>query len=47
MTEIERLQNLPDGYTDVPSVPAQKRVEMIGNGWTVDVIAHIFSYMEV
>lgn len=47
MTEIERLQNLPDGYTDVPTVPSQKRVEMIGNGWTVDVIAHIFSYMEV
>lgn len=46
MTEIERLQNLPDGYTDIPSIPTQKRVEMIGNGWTVDVIAHIFSYME-
>lgn len=47
LTEIERLQNLPDGYTNVSSVPNQKRVEMIGNGWTVDVIAHIFSYMEV
>ena len=47
LTEIERLQTLPDGYTDVPSIPSQKRVEMIGNGWTVDVIAHIFSFMEV
>lgn len=47
LTEIERLQNLPDGYTNVPSIPNQKRVEMIGNGWTVDVIAHIFSFMEV
>ena len=46
LTEIERLQNLPDGYTNVASVPTQKRVEMIGNGWTVDVIAHIFSFME-
>lgn len=47
MTEIERLQNLPDGYTNVSSVPTQKRVEMIGNGWTVDVIAHIFSFIKV
>lgn len=23
-----------------------QRYKMIGNGWTVDVIAHIFSYME-
>lgn len=47
ISEIERLQNLPEGYTGVASIPTQKRVEMIGNGWTVDVIAHIFSYMEV
>lgn len=46
LTEIERLQTLPDGYTDIPTIPNQKRVEMIGNGWTVDVIAHIFSFME-
>ena len=46
ITEIERLQNLPDGYTYHPSVNTQKRTEMIGNGWTVDVIAHIFSYIK-
>lgn len=45
LTEIERLQNLPDGYTDLPNISSQKRSEMIGNGWTVDVISHIFSYM--
>lgn len=45
MTEIERLQNLPDGYTAVDGISDQKRTEMIGNGWTVDVICHIFSYM--
>jgi DNA-cytosine methyltransferase len=43
LTEMERLQNLPDGYTEHNSVKSQKRIEMIGNGWTVDVIAHIFS----
>lgn len=45
LTEIERLQNLPDGYTDLANISEQKRTEMIGNGWTVDIISHIFSYM--
>lgn len=39
--EAERLQTLPDNYTDC--VPKTRRFEAIGNGWTVDVIAHIFS----
>lgn len=39
-TEAERLQTLPDGYTE--GVPKTRRFEAIGNGWTVDVIAHIF-----
>ena len=45
LTEIERLQNLPDGYTKVSNISDQKRTEMIGNGWTIDVISHIFSYI--
>lgn len=41
--ELERLQTLPDGYTDgFSKLVAQKA---IGNGWTVDVIAHIFSFI--
>ena len=39
--ECERLQTLPDGYTDLEGVSTQMRYEVIGNGWTVDVIAHI------
>lgn len=39
-TEYERLQTLPDGYTEGVSDTA--RWDTIGNGWTVDVIAHIF-----
>lgn len=39
--EFERLQTLPDGYTSV--LPIKKAVFAIGNGWTVDVIAHIFN----
>jgi DNA (cytosine-5)-methyltransferase 3A len=38
--EMERLQTIPDGYTNVVS-DSQAR-KMLGNGWTVDVIAHIF-----
>lgn len=42
--EIERLQTLPDNYTE--GVPKTKRFESIGNGWTVDVIAHILSFIK-
>lgn len=38
--EAERLQTLPDNYT--AGLPKTRRFEAIGNGWTVDVIAHIF-----
>jgi DNA (cytosine-5)-methyltransferase 3A len=38
--EAERCQTVPDNYTDC--VSTNKRLEMLGNGWTVDVIAHIF-----
>ena len=38
--EYERLQTLPDNYTE--GVPNSVRFKAIGNGWTVDVIAHIF-----
>lgn len=39
VVECERLQTLPDNYTKGISERAAK--EAIGNGWTVDVIAHI------
>lgn len=38
--ECERLQTLPDGYTE--GVSDWQRYKMLGNGWTVDVIAHLF-----
>ena len=41
--ECERLQTLPDNYTD--GISATQRYKCIGNGWTVDVIAHIFSFI--
>ena len=41
--ECERLQTLPDNYTACLSDNERRKV--IGNGWTVDVIAHIFSYI--
>ncbi|NLC25582.1 MAG: DNA cytosine methyltransferase [Fastidiosipila sp.] len=43
VTEYERLQTLPDGYTEGVSVSQRKKA--LGNGWTVDVIAHILSFI--
>lgn len=39
--EYERLQTIPENYTDC--VSNTERFKMIGNGWTVGVISHIFS----
>lgn len=38
--ECERLQTLPDNYTE--GISDTNRYKCIGNGWTVDVIAMIF-----
>ncbi len=38
--ECERLQTVPDKYTE--GVSDTQRYKMLGNGWTVDIIAHIF-----
>lgn len=43
--EAERLQTLPDNYTSCLQSNT-KRIECVGNGWTVDVIAHIFKYLK-
>ena len=42
-TELEKLQTLPVGYTKCLS--RNKAAGCIGDGWTVDVIAHILSFM--
>ena len=42
--ECERLQTVKDNYTNY--VSDSQRYKMLGNGWTVDVIAHIFSYLK-
>lgn len=40
--EAERAQTLPDNYTCIEGITDTNRLKCIGNGWTVDVIAHIF-----
>jgi len=42
--ECERLQTVPDGYTC--GVSNTQRYKMLGNGWTVGVIKHIFEGMQ-
>ena len=39
--ELEEFQNVPKDYTNV-DLTLNQRHELLGNGWTVDVIAHIF-----
>lgn len=43
--ECERLQTLPDGYTKC--VSSTQRYKALGNGWTVDVIAHILKELKL
>jgi DNA-cytosine methyltransferase len=42
--ECEILQTIPEGYSNI--VSNTQRYKMIGNGWTVDIIAHILSFAE-
>lgn len=42
VTECKRLQTVPDSY--IFPVSNTQAYKMLGNGWTVDVIAHILSY---
>ena len=42
-TTCERLQSVPDNYTDVSGVSSNKRISMLGNGWTVDVITYLLA----
>lgn len=44
--ECERLQTLPDDYTKAEGVSNSQRYKQLGNGWTADVVAHIFKGME-
>ena len=51
--ESERLQTLPDNYTKfgvlnnkVQEMSYAQRIKTVGNGWTADVIAHIFKGMK-
>jgi len=38
--ECERLQTVPDNYTE--GVSNTQRYKMLGNGWTIEVIKHMF-----
>jgi DNA (cytosine-5)-methyltransferase 3A len=43
--ECERLQTVPDNYTNVGLLDSH-RYKMLGNGWTVSVISHIFKNIQ-
>lgn len=41
--ECERLQTVPEGYTS--QVSDTQRYRILGNGWTIDVVSYIFSFI--
>lgn len=43
-TELERCQTVPEGYTKC--LTRNQAADVLGDGWTVDVIAHIFSSLK-
>ena len=43
--EMERLQTVPNGYTS--TLKRNEAACLLGDGWTVDTIVHIFSFIEV
>ena len=50
--ECERLQTVPDGYTEfgimdgeLKRISNTQRYKMLGNGWSIDVIAHMLQNM--
>ena len=45
ITDLEQLQTLPIGYVDNVDIKRAAKEKAIGNGWTVDVIAHILSHI--
>lgn len=42
--ERERLQTMPTGYCDL--LTDKEAADVLGDGWTVDVLAHIFSFIK-
>ena len=44
VSECKRLQTIPDSF-DMSMVTKTQAYKMLGNGWTVDVIAHILSHI--
>jgi len=43
-TEFCRLQGFPDNYCDILSI--QKSISLLGDGWTLPIIEHIFSFIK-
>jgi site-specific DNA-cytosine methylase len=45
--ECERLQTVPEWYTENVDIPKTEKYKVLGNGWTIDVIAHIFKPLAI
>ena len=43
-SEMERAQTVPEGYTSM--VTRDQAASLLGDGWTVDIISHIFKELK-
>ena len=43
-TELERCQTVPEGYTKC--LTRNEAADVLGDGWTIDVVAHMLSYIK-
>jgi site-specific DNA-cytosine methylase len=46
LLEAERLQTMPDNYTQCEGVSNTQRYKMLGNGWTLETIKHNFNELK-
>ena len=44
ITECERLQGFPDGYTSI--ISRNQAGKALGNGWQVDTVEHILKFIK-
>lgn len=44
INELEQLQTLPKGYCD--GLTYDEAYDLIGDGWTIDIVSHIFNHLK-
>ena len=46
LSEVEKMQTLPIGYTIIDGISERQSKGLIGNAWTPDIVAHFFKCLK-